>query len=302
MLVLNHPGSATSGPVYGNATTQLLEFDDNGKFVREIGHGVYGLAYAHGVRYDKYDNLWVVDKGAHTAIRFNPAGYVTLNLGRRPEGPDDPEELYYRGNGLGRGSNPGRPPSEHVDGMFRSPTDIAWDSDDNIYISDGYVNSRVAKFDKHGNWIKSWGSRGTSGAHADENPGQFNVPHNIGIDRQNNVYVADRGNRRIQVFDRDGRLQAAHRAERAVRQEASSCPRQPEPESAGRDAALDDLHHAGRDAVSLHVGPGAGPHLQADARREDRRHARRIRPRASGSSTGSTALRARPRTCSLSPT
>ena len=143
VLVLNHPGSATSGPVYGNATTQLLEFDENGRFVREIGHGVYGLAYAHGVRYDKYDNLWVVDKGAHTAIRFNPAGYVTLNLGRRPEGPDDPEELYYRGNGLGRGANPGRPASEHVDGMFRSPTDVAWDSDDNIYISDGYVNSRV---------------------------------------------------------------------------------------------------------------------------------------------------------------
>ena len=125
VLMLNHPGSATSGPVYGNATTQLLEFDENGRFLREIGHGVYGLAYAHGVRYDKYDNLWVVDKGAHTAIRFNPAGYVTLNLGRRPEGPDDPEELYYSGNGLGRGGNPGRPPSEHVDGMFRSPT-VAW--------------------------------------------------------------------------------------------------------------------------------------------------------------------------------
>jgi hypothetical protein len=204
VLMLNHPGSATSGPVYGNATTQLLEFDPNGRFVREIGHGVYGLAYAHGVRYDKYDNLWVVDKGAHTAIRFNPAGYVTLNLGRRPEGLDDPEELYYRGNGLGRGGNPGRPAAEHVDGLFRSPTDIAWDSDDNIYISDGYVNSRVAKFDKRGNWIKSWGSRGTGGPQATENPGQFNTPHNIGVDRQNNVYVADRGNRRIQVFDRDG--------------------------------------------------------------------------------------------------
>ncbi len=207
ILVLNHPGSATSGPMYGNATTQLLEFDQAGKFVREVGHGVYGLGYAHGVRYDRYDNLWVVDKGTNAAMKFNPAGYVTMNLGRRPEGPDDPNELYFRGNGLGRAGGEGRAAPQHVDGNFRGPTDIAWDSDDNIYISDGYTNSRVAKFDKHGNWVKSWGSRGNGGQHANENPGQFNTPHNIGIDRQNNVYVADRGNRRIQVFDRDGTFQ-----------------------------------------------------------------------------------------------
>src|SRR5712691_6245488 len=70
VLMLNHPGSATSGPLYGNATTQLLEFDETGKFLREVGHGVYGLGYAHGARYDKYDNLWIVDKGTHTAMRF----------------------------------------------------------------------------------------------------------------------------------------------------------------------------------------------------------------------------------------
>ena len=94
VVVLNHPGSATSGPLYGNATAQLLEFDASGKFLRELGKGVYGLGYAHSVRFDKYDNLWVVDKGTHAAMRFNPAGMVTLNLGRRPEGPDEPE--YYK--------------------------------------------------------------------------------------------------------------------------------------------------------------------------------------------------------------
>jgi len=200
LVVLNHPGSATSGPLYGNASTQLLEFDQTGKFVREIGKGVYGLGYSHGVRFDKYDNLWVVDKGTNAVVRFNPAGYVTLNLGRRPEGPDDPAEFYYRG---GRGA---AAPPVHIDGQFRQPTDIAWDSDDNIYISDGYTNSRIAKFDKQGNWVMSWGSRGPGGTHADENPGQFNTPHNIGIDRQNNVYVADRNNRRIQVFDANGKF------------------------------------------------------------------------------------------------
>ena len=65
IVVINHPGSATTGPLYGNATTQLLEFDSNGKFVHELGRGVYGLGYAHSVRFDKYDNLWVVDKGTH---------------------------------------------------------------------------------------------------------------------------------------------------------------------------------------------------------------------------------------------
>src|ERR1700685_1561453 len=67
IVVLNHPGSATSGPLYGNATTQLLEFDSTGKLIRELGKGVYGLGYGHGVRFDKYDNLWVVDKGTHAA-------------------------------------------------------------------------------------------------------------------------------------------------------------------------------------------------------------------------------------------
>src|SRR5438045_7745518 len=104
VVVLNHPGSSTSGPLYGNASTQLLEFDQNGKFVREIGKGVYGLGYSHSVRFDKYDNLWVVDKGTNAVVRFNPAGYVTMNLGRRPEGLDDPSESYYRG---GRGAPPG---------------------------------------------------------------------------------------------------------------------------------------------------------------------------------------------------
>ncbi len=195
LVVLNHPGSSTNGPLYGNASTQLLEFDEKGNFVREIGKGVYGLGYGHSVRFDRHDNLWVVDKGTHAATRFDPAGYVTLNLGRRPEGPDEPE--YF---GTGRGS----PPARAVDGYFRGPTDVTWDSQDNIYISDGYTNSRVAKFDKSGNWVTQWGQRGTGGPHADENPGNFNTPHNIAADRNDNIYVADRNNRRIQVFRPDG--------------------------------------------------------------------------------------------------
>ena len=72
VVVLNHPGTAMSGPLYGNATTQLMEFDSNGKYVGDIGKGVYGLGYAHSVRFDKYDNLWVVDKGTNSAMKFAP--------------------------------------------------------------------------------------------------------------------------------------------------------------------------------------------------------------------------------------
>lgn len=197
VVVLNHPGSATTGPIYGNATTQLWEFDKTGKFVREIGKGVYGLAYSHAVRYDKYDNLWVVDKATNAVVKFNPAGMVTLNLGRRPEGYDSYAGEYER---------PKPMDAKAMDGYFNGSTDVGWDAQDNIYVSDGYVNSRIAKFDKHGTWIKTWGQYGEGGVHANENPGSFRNPHNMQVDRQGNVYAADRGNRRIQVFDSEGKF------------------------------------------------------------------------------------------------
>jgi hypothetical protein len=195
IVVLNHPGSAASGPLYGNATTQLLEFDSTGKLVGEIGKGVYGLGYAHSVRFDKYDNLWVVDKGTNAVMKFAPReGWrVVMNLGRRPEGYDS-----------WRLERPTQAEARAGEGTFNGSTDVAWDTSDNIYVGDGYVNSRIAKFDKNGNFVKSWGSFGRGGDHANENPGMINNPHNIAMDAQNNLYVADRGNRRIQVFDTDG--------------------------------------------------------------------------------------------------
>src|SRR5260370_15548756 len=88
VLIVNHPGSGTTGPLYGNASTQLLEFDETGKFVREVGHGVYGLGYAHSGRHDKYDNLRGGGKGTHSVIRFNPAATVPQKPGGRPRGQD----------------------------------------------------------------------------------------------------------------------------------------------------------------------------------------------------------------------
>ncbi|MDA1370318.1 MAG: peptidyl-alpha-hydroxyglycine alpha-amidating lyase family protein [Proteobacteria bacterium] len=185
IVVLNHPGSANAGPIWSNSTTQLLEFDATGRYLREIGKGVYGIAYAHQVRFDENDNLWVVDKAANTVIQFDPQGYVLMNLGRREEG--------YHGDVV----LPTQAEARAFGGYLGGPTDVAWDSAENIYISDGYVNSRMAKFDRDGNFVMDWGSYGSD-------VGQFDLPHAMQIDRNDNIYVADRANRRIQVFDTDG--------------------------------------------------------------------------------------------------
>ena len=125
IVVLNHPGSANVGPIWSNATTQLLEFDADGRYLREIGKGVYVLAYAQQVRFDQFDNLWVVDKGANTVIQFDPQGYVIMNLGRREEGYHGDVELATQEQARSFG------------GYLGGPTDVSWDSDENIYISDG---------------------------------------------------------------------------------------------------------------------------------------------------------------------
>ena len=179
----------TRGPAYAAAAAQLLEFDENGFFVREIGKNLYGWSFAHAVRVDRADNIWVTDKGSDLVIKFTPEGKVAMVIGRKQEASDEDTGPVKHPN----------PPAPAEDGRFRQVTDIAWDHLGNTYISDGYINSRVAKVDKDGNWITSWGQRGSK-------PGEFNTPHSIASDAQDNIYVADRFNRRIQVFDHDGRF------------------------------------------------------------------------------------------------
>jgi len=185
VLVLNRGNSI--GPAYAAAATQLLEFDADGKFLREIGRNLYAWSFAHMVKVDRHDDIWVTDKGSDMVIKFTPEGRVAMVFGRKQEPSDEETGPLKHPN----------PPLPAEPGRFRQVTDTAFDAADNTFISDGYINSRVAKVDKDGNWIKSWGDRGNG-------PGQFATPHAIATDAEGNVYVADRGNHRIQVFDNDG--------------------------------------------------------------------------------------------------
>ena len=108
-----------------SANTQLFEFDQNGVYVREVGEGAYNFEFAHSVRVDKDDNIWVVDEGTNTVVRFNPEGHVTMVLGRRP-----PAVL-----GMAAAPPPPAPPPAKY--TFGRPTDVAWDPQGNIFVSDG---------------------------------------------------------------------------------------------------------------------------------------------------------------------
>jgi hypothetical protein len=176
--------NSAGGPAYGATASQLLLFDKTGKFLREVGKGLYAWSYAHAVRFDKDDNLWAIDKGSDMIVRINPEGHVTMVFGRKKEASDNAEPWER--------VNPPRPP---VPGQFRQPTDVAFDTEGNIYISDGYINSRVAKFTKDGDWVASLGEPGGGKL------GNLNTPHTIANDAKGNIYVGDRGNRRIQVID-----------------------------------------------------------------------------------------------------
>ena len=173
--------------------SRLFEFDQTGTFVKEWGAGSYGMAFAHAVRVDKSDNVWAVDEGTNIITKFSPEGKILMVLGKRP---DPLEQLSLMpGGGLYSGAN--KPYS------FHRETDVAWDPQGNIFVSDGYGDSRVVKYDKNGRFLKSAGTRG-------DGPLQFSTPHAISVDAKGMVYVADRGNSRIQVLDNDLNLKTIY--------------------------------------------------------------------------------------------
>ena len=179
------------GPAKGATAAALFEFDHNGNWIREWGQGSYAWSFAHEVEIDRYDNVWVTDEGSNMVVKFNPEGEVEMVLGRKAEAIDYIEEYWERPvEAEQRGNGAGRPNS------FGRPTNVTWDNDGNIFVADGYTNSRVAKFSPTGDYLGTIGQRGRE-------VGQFSTPHDIDSDADGNIYVADRGNNRIQVLDPD---------------------------------------------------------------------------------------------------
>lgn len=152
----------------------VLVFDRDGKFLRSWGDG--HLKTPHGLRIDPAGNVWLTDIGNHQVMKFDPDGKLLLSLGKKGVPGDGPDQ-------------------------FDRPTDVAVTPGGEFYVSDGYGNARVLKFTKDGKLIRQWGKKGTS-------DGEFNLPHAVVLDPKGRVYVGDRENNRVQVFDADGKFLA----------------------------------------------------------------------------------------------
>lgn len=191
--------------------SRLFQFDQSGKFMKEIGQGTYGFDFAQQVRIDPQDNIWAVDAGSNVLTKFDSEGRFLMVLGRKPESIgvrpgvglpareiDTPPAVVLPPGGGGGGATAPPPGAGQQSEVFSRPADIAFDKAGNVYIADGYgTNNRIAVFNRDGNWARGWGQTGSG-------PGQFNKIRGIVSDAAGNIYVADSGNHRIQVFDSQG--------------------------------------------------------------------------------------------------
>ncbi len=156
------------------------EYDDKGAFVRTFGDR---FTRAHGLRIDREGNLWATDVGAHTVMKINPAGEVLLTIGTKGQGGAWNEAAGTR--------------------LLNQPNDVAIAANGDIFVAQGHTpgengDARVLKFDKTGKFITQWGGHG-------KEPGKFEVAHSIAFDSEGQLWVADRENQRIQVFDTNGK-------------------------------------------------------------------------------------------------
>ncbi len=159
----------------GKKADPIVVFDSKGKYLRSWGKGMFGNP--HGMRVDRNGDVFVTDNGDHQVMKFTSTGKPLMTLGIKGKAATD-------------------------DKTFNRPTDIAFAPapSTDFYVSDGYGNSRVVKFNKDGKYLLDWGRKGKA-------QGEFNIPHSVGVDSKGMVYVSDRENNRIQIFDANGKFE-----------------------------------------------------------------------------------------------
>jgi sugar lactone lactonase YvrE len=157
----------------------IYEFDNNGKFIRSFGEGLF--TRSHGLRIDTEGNIWATDVSAHTVMKLSPDGKVLMTLGTKGQRGEWNDTTH----------------------LLNEPNDIAIARNGDIFVAQGHTpgangDPRVLKFDKTGKFIKSWGGKG-------KEPGKFDVAHGLAFDAKGQLWVTDRENQRIQIFDQDGK-------------------------------------------------------------------------------------------------
>ncbi len=170
--------------VFNRGDHPLMVFDRQGRFLASWGEGLF--ARPHGIFIGPDDAVYCTDDMGHTVRKFTTDGRLLLTLGTSGQ-PSDTGATSMDFRTIVRAGAP-----------FHYPTNLALAADGSMYVSDGYGNARVHKFDAKGKLLFSWGEPGSG-------PGQFHLPHGIAIDRHGTVYVADRENSRIQLFTADGK-------------------------------------------------------------------------------------------------
>ncbi len=159
--------------VFNRGKHPVIQFSRSGKFLQAWDD--VPVKSSHGIRVGPDGSVWGIDVDGHTLFKFTTAGRILQVIGAPMQ----------------------RPGTMESKDAFNRPTGIAFASDGSYYVSDGYINSRVVKFSPDGIFEKQWGQKGTG-------DGEFNLVHDVAVDSKGRVYVADRENRRIQIFDANG--------------------------------------------------------------------------------------------------
>jgi DNA-binding beta-propeller fold protein YncE len=158
--------------IFNRGSHPVIQLDKNGNMLQSWGEGT--VVSSHGIRIDPQGNVWTIDVKGHRILKHDPTGKVLMVLGRSP-GTNETKEDY------------------------NEPTNVAFAPNRDFFITDGYVNSRVVKYTAEGDYIKQWGKKGTG-------DGEFNLVHDVVLDSAGRVYIGDRLNQRVQIFDMEGKF------------------------------------------------------------------------------------------------